>query len=51
MESAAGRYTCPLGVNRDRFSRFCLPVHVRFGLKATDWPIVGHLTSFYEYTP
>ena len=38
-------------VTFDRFSRFCLPVHVRFGSKATDWPVVGQLTSFMSTRP
>ena len=32
-------------------ARVGLPVHVRFGSKATDWPVVGQLTSFMSTRP
>jgi hypothetical protein len=31
--------------------RSCLTVHVRFDSKATDWPVVGQLTSFMSTRP
>ena len=42
---------CPRWVTFDRFSRCCLPVHVRFGSKVTDWPVVGHLTLLMSTRP